>query len=111
MVRMKEHEMLMNKQRVADQNTIQVTSRRLETLEKGLEVFQDGRRAQQDDDYKLKNTVNFLIRETQELKKDIQMKRRIIENKDKENQKLLSKIQKFVQQQNDDISDDEANML
>lgn len=67
-------------------------TRRLDTLEKGLEVFQENRRAKPDDEYKLKNTVNFLIRETQELKKDIQLKRKTIENKDREIQKLLSKI-------------------
>lgn len=39
-------------------------TRRLDTLEKGLEVFQENRRAKPDDEYKLKNTVNFLIRET-----------------------------------------------
>lgn len=39
-------------------------TRRLDTLEKGLEVFQEGRKPKPDDEYKLKNTVNFLIRET-----------------------------------------------
>eukprot|EP00347_Sterkiella_histriomuscorum_P012125 403369797 len=102
MVNMKELEMQMNKQRVADQNQIQVMTRRLDTLEKGLEVFQDNRTAKPDDEYKLKNTVNFLIRETQELKKDIQLKKKTIENKDREIQKLLSKIQKFLSQKNEE---------
>ena len=77
-------------------------TRRLDTLEKGLEVFQDNRTAKPDDEYKLKNTVNFLIRETQELKKDIQLKKKTIENKDREIQKLLSKIQKFLSQKNEE---------
>ena len=77
-------------------------TRRLDTLEKGLEVVQELRQPRQDDQYKLKNTVNFLIRETQELKKDVQLKRKVIDNKDREIQKLTTKIQKFIQQRNDD---------
>ncbi|CDW91617.1 UNKNOWN [Stylonychia lemnae] len=108
MVIMKEIEMQMNKQKIADQNQLQVMTRRLDTLEKGLEVFQDNRKSKPDDEYKLKNTVNFLIRETQELKKDIQLKKKTIENKDREIQKLLSKIQKFLSQKNEEgIEDDE----
>jgi hypothetical protein len=39
MSNMKDAEMQMNKQRVADSNQVQVMTQRLDTLEKGLEVF------------------------------------------------------------------------
>lgn len=82
-------------------------TRRLDTLEKGLEVIQENKPSTAEGESKLKNTVNFLIRETQELKKDIKMKKKIIENKDREIQKLINKIQKFISKDGDNIDDDD----
>ncbi len=57
--------------------------------------------------------MNFLIRETQELKKDIQLKKKTIENKDREIQKLLSKIQKFLSSKDDgdNLDDEELEVI
>ncbi len=87
-------------------------NRKLENLEKGLEIFNEGRMPQHDDDFKLKNTVTFLIKENQELKKECSNRLKVIDSKDKDIHKLLNRIQKMQQQQNamkDYVSDDEES--
>ena len=57
----------------------------------------------------MKNTIVFLLREQQELKKDIQLKKRLIDNKDREIERLKNKIQKIQLTLKRDMMDDGTN--
>jgi len=90
---MKEEEMLARKQRVQDQNSLQALGRKVEVLERGLEVYVGAQAA--DVDNKLKNTVSYLVRENQELKKECATRVQLLEAKDKDVRKLLGRIGKL----------------
>ena len=80
-----------------DQTLVAALSKKVETLEKGLEALA-GAHA---DDSKLKNTVAYLVRENQELKKELQARALLLAQQDKDLHKLLGRVAKLQQRQDE----------
>ena len=80
-----------------DQTLVAALSKKVETLEKGLEALA-GAHA---DDNKLKSTVAYLVRENQELKKELQARALQVAQQDKDLHKLLGRLAKLQQRQDE----------
>jgi len=74
----------------------------LEIIERGMEAMAS---SEERPDGKLKNTINFLIRENLELKKERALLKRQLETRGKEIDRLKSKIAKLTSEDEGGYSD------